>query len=324
MNLTTSVKIPKSVFEINHNSKILTLGSCFADNMGVYLAENKFDVLANPFGNVYNVVSLLNIFESTLKLRKWNENDFVVHDELWFHYDFHTEIHAASKDELIAKIEAISEKMLDYLKAANVLILTLGTSWVYKRKTTGNIVANCHKQPASEFSKELLSTENQNFAFEKMHDLISSINPNLQIILTVSPVRHIKDGLPENSVSKALLRVLGNNVIEKHGNCHYFPSFEIMIDELRDYRFYGPDLIHPSETAIAYISKKFSEIYFSKKTQEICTEWTKINESLKHRPLNGKSQAHQLFLNKLYDKVKDFSVHFDVSFEQELIKKQIL
>jgi GSCFA family len=324
MNWISLVKIPKAVFEILHTSKILTLGSCFADNVGAYLTEYKFDVLANPFGNVFNIVSLQNLLEYILKLKKWDDADFVERDDLFFHYDFHTEIHATSKEELKNKINEIAEATNAFLISSDVLILTLGTSWAYRSKTTRKIVANCHKQPFLEFEKELLNVENQTFAFEKIIDLLNKINPKIQITLTVSPVRHVKDGLSENSVSKALLRVLTNTIIEKYEHCQYFPSFEIMIDELRDYRFYASDLIHPSETAIGYITEKFSETYFSKKTQEICAEWRKINESRQHRPLNASSKAHQLFLNKLYDKVKDFSEHFDVSLEQELIKQQII
>jgi lysophospholipase L1-like esterase len=324
MDWISSVNIPKSTFEINHTSKILTLGSCFADNMGAYLNAHKFEVLANPFGNVYNLISLLNVIESCVDSKKWDDEDFVERDELFFHYDFHTEIHAESKSELIEKINKIADKTRAFLKEADVVVFTLGTSWVFKRKSNDKIVANCHKQNATTFEKILLSVENQTLAFEKIMVLIKSINPNIQIISTVSPVRHIKDGLAENSISKAILRIVINQMLEKHENCSYFPSFEIMIDELRDYRFYDEDLIHPSSKAIAYISDKFSETYFSKKTVEICEEWTKIKISIAHRPLNVNSNAHQIFLNKLYHKVKDFSQHFDVVEELELIKQQII
>jgi GSCFA family len=324
MDWISPVKISKSTFEINHKSKILTLGSCFADNMGTYLDSQKFEVLANPFGNVYNIISLQKIFETCAGTRNWEDSDFVERDELIFHYDFHTEINAISKEELILKIEKIAENTLTFLSNADVLILTLGTSWVFKRISSEKIVANCHKQSANEFEKILLPVENQIIAFEKLQEIIKSINPEIQIINTVSPVRHIKDGLQENSISKAILRIVLNQMVESNIDCHYFPSFEIMIDELRDYRFYDSDLIHPSKQAIDYISEKFATTYFSKKTQEISVEWSKIKSSIRHRPLNVTSKSHQIFLNKLYINLKDFSEYFDVSQELELIKQQIL
>jgi hypothetical protein len=185
------------------------------------------------------------------------------------------------------------------------------------------VVANCHKQKASEFEKMLLSIDDQFVLFKKMIKLIKSINPEIKIIITVSPVRHIKDGLSENSVSKAILRILANTICQNDRNCNYFPSFEIMVDELRDYRFYTSDLIHPSPKAIDLISARFAQTYFSEKTLKICTEWKKAKESINHRPLNVNSKAHQLFLNCLYADVQSFSEHFNVSKELESIKQQI-
>ncbi len=294
MIFQTPVQMPTAAFELNEGDGIVSMGSCFADNFGAAYASLQLPVWANPFGTVFNVVSLYDVLQGN-----YTPEYQLYRDELFVDYRYHTDIHAASAEELTTKIKDIYTTFVDFLKKANCMIITQGTSWVYRLKSTQKIVANCHKQPADLFEKILVDEQTQSEYLDKIVVLLRDINPTLQIVLTVSPVRHIKDGMSENSVSKALLRVLTHKACERHGFVHYFPSYEIMIDELRDYRYYAADLLHPSAVAVEHVLGRFEEVYFSKAYQENVRRRLAIKTALNHRPLNPTSASHLRFLENL-------------------------
>ena len=310
-------------FQISLNSKILTLGSCFSDVLGSYLTENKIECLTNPFGNVYNLSSTSRLLEELLEPSENHEDTIIENDGVFFHYNYHSEIRDFTKAGLKEKIKVLNQSTATFLKSADYLIITLGTSWVYEQIQTQYIVSNCHKQKASLFNKKLLGEQNQLDIFENIYTKLKKFNPLLRIILTVSPVRHIKDMLQLNSVSKSILRTLCYTINNRYSDTYYFPSYEIVIDDLRDYRFFKSDLIHPNEQAEKYILDIFSETYFDENLKSFINDWKKIKTGIEHRPFNPNSKNHQKFLQNLLTKIQTFENQIDISKEKEAIQNQI-
>jgi hypothetical protein len=319
----TKLEKQNPAFHFSLNSKILTLGSCFSDVLGKYLTDHKIECLANPFGNVYNIQSISEILGCLSGKSKINEDAVVENDGVFFHYGYHSEIRAFSKDELLEKIENLHLKVYEFFKKADYLILTLGTSWIYERIENKAIVSNCHKQKASLFDKKLLPEAQQLDIFRNIYNITKNINPELKILLTVSPVRHTKDTLTLNSVSKSILRVLCHNACLNFSDVLYFPSYEIMMDDLRDYRFYKEDMIHPTQQAEKYILGIFSDAHFSEELKTFVSEWKKIKTAIEHRPFNSKSDKHQRFLANLLTKIQSFENQIDISQEKEIISRQM-
>jgi hypothetical protein len=215
------------------------------------------------------------------------------------------------------------QEVAAYLASADVLLLTLGTAFVYRLKETGSVVANCHKAPAKLFSKELLSVEEVTAGIVSIYEMLKNIRPRLQVILTLSPVRHIKDGIPENQVSKSVLRVACHEASLRCAQLSYFPAYECMLDDLRDYRFYKKDMIHPSEVAEEYIWGKFVTAYLDEETSMFLKEWESISKALAHKPFQPKSAAHQIFLRKTRDKLIHLSRLVDVSSELQQVENEM-
>lgn len=325
MKLRTEIENITSDFQLGLTDSVLTIGSCFADVIGEQLSENKIDCLTNLFGTVFNPVSLIKLLKCSVLEEKPDENSFVENsDGSWNHYDFHSSFRTASKAVLEEKIISISANVLHALKKCQLLIITLGTANVYQLESNGKIVSNCHKQPQQLFEKRLLSTQEIETDFFECYGLLKQINPKIKLLLTVSPVRHTRDGLRLNSISKSILRTVCHDLCNGFSDVLYFPSYEIMVDDLRDYRFYKTDLIHPNEVAEAYIFDKFSETYFSDELQQFTREWGQIRSSLQHRPFNPASPDHQKFLEKLLQKVRRYANRIDVSEEIKLIEAQLV
>ncbi|WP_299001497.1 GSCFA domain-containing protein [uncultured Tenacibaculum sp.] len=287
---------------INYNSKLLLLGSCFSENIGNKLSYYKFQTQQNPFGILFHPKAIETFITKVINEEKYTESDVFFHNERWHCFDAHSVVSSTSKEELLNTLNTNINSTYQHLKNTSHIIITLGTAWVYREIATDTLVANCHKIPQKKFLKELLTVEEVSESLEAINSLIKSINPETTIIYTVSPVRHIKDGFIENQRSKANLLSAIHQVVESRNNTHYFPSYEIMMDELRDYRFYAEDMIHPNQTAIDYIWEKFSEVWFSEETLETMKEVKTIQKGLMHRPFNPNSEAHQLFLKKLQQK----------------------
>lgn len=313
MQFTTKISVQKSSFPIDYDSKIMLLGSCFAENMGNKFDYFKFQATTNPFGIVFNAVSLEKLIRRSVENRKFTESDIFFHNDLWHCYEVHSELSNSDKDSFLESLNDIIRSTNKQLNDSTHIIITLGTSWVYRNIESKEIVANCHKVPQKQFTKELLSIHQTEESLQSIISLIHSVNPNCNFIFTVSPVRHIKDGFAENTLSKAHLIAAIHSVLNQKfstslelttQNNIYFPAYEIMMDELRDYRFYAEDMLHPNQTAIDYIWIQFFENYVSESVFGLMNEICSIQKGLQHRPFNPNTESHQKFLNQLDLKIK--------------------
>jgi hypothetical protein len=314
MEFRTELTVSPSDKAITHKSRLLTVGSCFADEVGQKLADNKFQALVNPFGTIFNPLSLFELLEKSLSGEPLRTMP-VERDGLFFHYGLHSRYFAESPEAINQLVRRQMQQTADFLQApANSdkwLIITLGTAWIYALEESGVPVANCHKMPARLFHKRLLEVEEILAAFQKLYVVLPD---DWQIILTVSPVRHIKDTLPLNAVSKSVLRLAVHYLCE-YPQVSYFPAYELLLDDLRDYRFYAADMLHPSEQAIDYIFDKFASAYFRPSTLQLMQRWQKIRQGLAHRPLQANSASHRRFLEDLSQKLAEIALHLDVSEE---------
>ena len=324
MNIFRTELIPKfSDTKINHNSSLLTIGSCFSDSIGNKLNENKFDVLVNPFGTVYNPISIHETLKNTIGLLYPSRQSYLLQQGLFFNYHFHSKFAAANEDDLVRQLTMAIDRSHAFMMESKVLIITYGTSFVYERTDTNEIVANCHKVPGSRFNKRLLSVEEILLSFQSLHKNITENLSIEKIILTVSPVRHIKDTLELNSVSKSILRIACQDLVNQYSNVAYFPSFEIMMDDLRDYRFYKDDMIHPTDTAEDYMWEKFSKAYFNEPTLQFLKQWGEIKKAIAHRPIQADSASHRNFLNETILRLEELKPLADVEKEITQLKSQL-
>jgi len=265
----------------------------------------KFQSTINPFGIIFNAVSLEKLIRRVVENRTFTENDIFFHNELWHCYEVHSELSNPDKEVFLSNLNLTLESTQRHITSLTHCIITLGTSWMYRNIESKEIVANCHKVPQKQFTKELLSINQTEESLQNIVSLIHSLNPNCNFIFTVSPVRHIKDGFTENTLSKAHLIAAIHKTITHHPSpIIYFPAFEIMMDELRDYRFYAEDMLHPNQTAIDYIWMQFFENYISESVFGLMNEIGSIQKGLQHRPFNPNTESHQKFLNQLDLKIK--------------------
>jgi lysophospholipase L1-like esterase len=305
MNFTTKITIPQNLNPIDYNSKIVSLGSCFAENMGDKFQYFKFQSATNPFGIIFNPVSIDKIMDRVINEVLFTEEDIFFHNERWHCFEVHSDLSHSDATELLAIMNQILKEIKKQLEEATHVIITYGTSWVYRNIESDGIVANCHKVPQKQFVKELLSVATIQESITNTIDLIQSINPNCHFIFTISPVRHLKDGFVENQRSKSHLITAIHNLLSKNNNLQseYFPSYEIMMDELRDYRFYAEDMLHPSQVAIDYIWELFKESAISETAFATMDAVESIQKSLQHRPFNPNSESHKKFEANLKAKI---------------------
>lgn len=320
----TSLGINPSTVQISLNDHILTQGSCFSDAMGARLSTNKLTTLVNPFGVIYNPESIHKVLSYSIFNEALPEHTFVQNQEIHLNYNFHSAFSSPNRKELQARLSNAIGSTHYFLKDTRWLILTYGTAWVYLRKDTGEIVANCHKLPSAIFSKSLMPTSDVQSSFEVFYKQLKTFNPHVRLILTVSPVRHIKDTLELNSVSKSVLRVACHEIAGRYEDVEYFPAFEIMMDDLRDYRFYSTDMLHPTSDAEDYIWERFMERYFSPPLRDFVLKWKVILSALRHRPFHPHSSAHQQFLRETLRKLEEVRTLVDVDDEIAAITRQIV
>lgn len=307
MNFTTQIPISKSNHAIDYNSRVVSLGSCFAVNIGQKLDYFKFRNTTNPFGILFSPTALEKFIGFAVNNKTFTEADIFFHNERWHCFDVHSDMSHPDKGILLQNLNKTVTSILEELKAASHIIITLGTAWVYRNNADNRIVANCHKVPQKEFTKELLSADAVKQSLQNILQNISSVNPNAAVVFTVSPVRHIKDGFTENQHSKAnLISALQDVLATRNPQpaTEYFPSYEIMMDELRDYRYYAPDMIHPSQTAIDYIWERFTQAFVTEEAQQTMLQVDAIQKGLQHRPFNADSASHAAFTAKLQQKTK--------------------
>ncbi len=313
MQFRTKISILQSDFKIDYNSNIASFGSCFAENMAKKFDSFKFVNSCNPFGILFHPMAIEKLFDFAVSGKQFTEKDVFFHNERWHCFDAHSNLSNSSKEELIAKLNTILKSTKTQLQSATHIIITYGTSWVYRNLITNEVVANCHKMPQKEFLKEILSVEAIGKSIKNTIDLIQKVNPNVNFIFTVSPVRHLKDGFVENQLSKAHLITAIHKVLQvppSGAEGAYFPSYELMMDELRDYRFYAEDMIHPNQIAIDYIWQRFSETFITEESHSIMKEVETIQKGLAHRPINANSESHQQFLSKLHVKIVKLQKQF--------------
>ncbi len=283
----------------------MALGSCFAENMSEKFEYFKFHITTNPFGIIFNPVSIEKLVNRIVNKIEFTENDIFFYNDLWHCYEVHSELSNPNKEQFLATLNDLIHSTYNQLNSSTHIIITYGTSWVYRNIESNEIVANCHKVPQKQFSKEILSIETIEKSIQNTIQLIQKVNPNCNFIFTVSPVRHIKDGFVENQRSKSHLISAIHSIRNSQFTIHnYFPSYEIMMDELRDYRFYGEDMLHPNQIAIDYIWERFSENYISDESQKVMQEVDSIQKSLLHKPFNPNSESHQKFLENLNKKIQ--------------------
>lgn len=306
MKLQTKIPVEKADNPIDYQSKILLLGSCFVENIGDKLRYYKFQQVQNPFGIVFHPLAIENLVERAIENRNYQESEVFEQGERWHCFDAHSDLSANTVEELLQNLNNALKETKQQIEQATHLIITLGTAWGYRHTDTKEVVANCHKVPQKEFIKEFLSVELIQASLERLIGLFESINPKAQFIFTISPVRHLKDGFVENQRSKSHLISGVHGLLSSRaqsGSLSYFPSYEIMMDELRDYRFYGKDMVHPNELAIDYIWEKFKSCWISSQSYTVMDEVEVIQKGLLHRPFNPDSDEHQKFKKSLQTKI---------------------
>ncbi len=301
MQFRTIIKSKQQDNLIDYKSNIVLIGSCFTQNIGNKLDYYNFTNFINPFGILFTPTAIENLIVSALNNKKYTDNELVFYNELWHCLDVHSDFSHCDKNIVLDFINTTLIKTKTDLKNASHIIITLGTSWVYRYNKTNNLVANCHKIPQKQFTKEILSVHEIKNSLQNIMNTINKVNKKIEVIFTVSPVRHLKDGFIENQQSKSHLLTAIHQVLTK--NASYFPAYEIMMDDLRDYRFYKKDMLHPNEIAIDYIWDNFIATWIKASEKETMEQVAQIRKGLAHKPFNENSKQHKFFLEKLKQKI---------------------
>lgn len=305
MDFRTTIPVQQSGQQIDHTHSLVFIGSCFAENIGERFQQLRFQTDINPFGVLYNPLAIAVALRRLISIKPYTEKDLFPHDGLWHSEAHHSRFSHKDSDICLEKINSQLVASSKNLRSADYLFITFGTAWVYEWARNGKVVANCHKLPGKHFIRRRLEVEE---IVKEYNDLIAklrTLNPRLKIVFTVSPIRHWKDGAHENSLSKSTLLLAIDNF--KDYDLLYFPAYEIVNDELRDYRFYASDMIHPSEVAIDYIWERIDEIFFSEKTHQFNDAIMQINKARNHRPFDPESEAHKRFIVNIETKEKELS-----------------
>lgn len=315
-----TVCIPeKSSDLLSHQQAVMLLGSCFSEHIGTKLRKHKFTVCSNPFGTLYNPISIAQSLSLLTGNQELSDADFLYTQEQYVSIYHNTTFAAPSKASLIKLLQANLEKSRQFLAHTDFVLLTLGTAFVYKHIELDKIVSNCHKIPSSTFERFCLSAQEVEIALREAVNQLRELNPAMRIVFTVSPVRHLKDGFAGNSLSKATLR-LGIEALAEEGMASYFPSYELVLDDLRDYRFYEPDMLHMNAVGIDYIWEKFSQSYFSEATHQINKRIANIQKALEHKFVNPDSAESMAFKSNLISKIKEISKEFQLDYSDALAR----
>lgn len=305
MKLITEVDLPQYPFKLDHRMPTLLMGSCFTENIGKKLERYRFPVCINPFGVTYNPLSVKKGLEVLMDKPAYEAADLDFQNELWFSFDHYTGFSSPDQVEALDKINHSLESAKDFLRTAGVLILTWGTSWVYTYKKTGEVVCNCHKIPAREFTRTRLSADEITAAYETLVPRLLELNSQLKILYTISPVRHWKDGAHGNQLSKASLLLAGEALQKRFPDTFfYFPSYEIVMDELRDYRFYAEDMLHTSEGATTYIWEKLKKVLLSESSMELINDLEPLLRMVEHRPVHTGTSAQRKLEEQVREKLE--------------------
>ena len=304
MIFTTPVNVPHYEPRIDHNSKVFLAGSCFVENIGDKFDYYKIPNKRNPTGILYHPFGIRDFIARVVEGNEFQGEDLFFHNERWHCFEAHSTMSDPDKAHYLEKLNAALKTTHDYLKSATHVIITPGTSWVYRRVENNMPVANCHKLPQVNFRKEISKVNEIEDALSTILSKVHDLNPKAQVIFTISPVRHIRDGLVENQLSKSMLFVALHHLISRNKSAYYFPSYEILMDELRDYRFYAEDMLHPGKVGIDYIWQKFTKAWFSAEALLTLREIETIQKGLSHLPFNENSTAHRKFRASLDTKIQ--------------------
>ena len=296
MKFRTEAAISPSPFEIRYGDKIFCIGSCFAERMEQKLQTHKFNTLLNPFGILFQPLAIANCMDSVIENKYFKQNDLILHEELYHSLHHHSDFSNIDAKLAVEKINHEIDAAHSFLKEADVALITFGTAIVFEHKASKQIVGNCHRIPQSEFGKRLLTVQEIVERFEKTMQQMLGFNEKIKFVFSVSPVRYLSFGMHENQLAKATLLLAIDALQKKFPEAFYFPAFEIVMDDLRDYRFMNEDLIHPNEQATAYIWDKFCTTFFSNNTQQSLKEVEEIVNAAKHRPRFQNTEAHEKFL----------------------------
>jgi hypothetical protein len=319
MQWRTPLAVTQAGWNMDHRDSIFCIGSCFSQNIGHRLKRLKFDVVINPFGTLFNPYSIYQGVKRSLDGPPVRTQEIFNHDGLYHHFNFHSTL--GHIDELTA-VQGFNRRMSEtqsFLKTCSVCLITLGSASVFRLVRNGEIVANCHKQPDNLFTRDMLPVNELTQTLKSLCDLIRDVNSQVKIVMTVSPVRHVRDGLVANMHSKSRLLCAVHETCQDVNNCIYFPAFEIMMDDLRDYRFYNQDLVHPNEAAIDYIWDKFGAGFFSTQTRHLIGRLEKVIQAIEHRPFHPKSTAYQRHLQATIKKCEILQREFEgLSLENDI------
>ena len=335
MKLQTPVEIRAGRVEISPSDRIMVLGSCFADNIGQRMKNIGMDVFVNPFGTLYNPASVSEAVERLSSGRPFDTSECRMMGSgagLVCSFSHHTSFARRTETEFLAHANAVLSEASEFFRSCNRLIITLGTSWCYRHIGDDRIVSNCLKRDAKEFARIRLSVDDsvsllENIAAHCCPDSLPDGAPGKSIIFTVSPIRHLRDGAHENQLSKAALLLFTDRLCRTFPDrCDYFPAYEIVLDELRDYRFYDTDMAHPSSQAVDYVWERFSEAYFDENTRAVNREWVRLLQALRHRPLTPDRETYRKFVVQNILKLENFRkkyAFFDVT-EELTAARQLL
>lgn len=318
----TTFGIAAPLQRIGLPDRLFSIGSCFSDHIGGLLQAHKFRILSNPFGVIFDPLSIFGALRMALGEAQVQEGLYVEQEGVWRHFQFHSDVHAYTEAALREALQAQCAAAGAQLRQSRFLLLTVGTAFVFRELESGQVVANCHKQPARRFGQELLSPEQiaQDFGA-----LLPLLPPDMQVVLTVSPVRHTRNGMPDNQLSKSILRYACHLMQQQAPErVHYFPAYELLMDDLRDYRFYAEDMVHPSTQAVRYVWERFAACWLDGAAQDFLPRWEKILRALSHRPFHPHTPAHQQFLQKLLLQLTELSAVVDVDQELAQVREQLL
>lgn len=324
MEFRTTLPIVSQSSKVKLGDSFITLGSCFANSMDQKLKENKFHSINNPLGILYDPASIARVLTYAIDGTSPRQESYYEINDAIVNMETHSDMSGDTLEEVSRTIDQQLKQLSNELKKANWLILTLGTSWVYTHKARNIQVANCHKISQKEFKKSLLTHCETEPAYDELIEKLKEFNPSLQIILTVSPVRHVKDTLPLNNLSKSHLSILSHYLNNAYKHVHYYPSYELILDDLRDYRFYKTDMLHPTDQAIDYVWEHFTNSYFNKEALGFLKEWESIQKALQHKPFNPTSARHQQFIKATIKRLENIKSKVDVEEEIHYLKSQLV
>ncbi|TDH28864.1 GSCFA domain-containing protein [Segetibacter sp. 3557_3] len=318
MKFMLDVNIKEPSNKINYQDGILIVGSCFTEHIGGRLLDYKFRVLQNPSGILFDPLSVCSSLNAYLTNEPLDGSELYYLNELWHSWDHHSSFSGQNKEDVVACINETRAVAHKFITRASWIIITLGSSFHYRLKESGKRVANCHRAPAQLFTKEMIGISETTECLQTTIANLKKVNPAINILLTVSPVRHIRDGVVENNRSKARLIESVHDLVENNSNLHYFPAYEIMVDVLRDYRFYDIDLVHPNYAGTEYVFEQFRDHFIDPASVAVMEKIKQVTTGCKHRPFQPNTMAHRAFLSNTMSKLKEISAtNPDIDFNDE-------